>query len=135
MPVKHLYLVAAAAIIGCAPGSGASDTSRTPVVPRGSNLLAADEIVAAHADITTAYDALARLRPAWLRARGVISTDPRTNEFATVFVDGEQYGSLDSLNNIPALQVAYIRYYNVTEAGARFGFRGGTGGVIEVTTK
>jgi hypothetical protein len=70
MSVKHLYLVAVAAIIGCAPASGTSGTSRTAAVPRKGNLLTAEEIAAAHADVTTAYDAVARLRPNWLAPRG-----------------------------------------------------------------
>ena len=135
MSVKHLYLVAVAAIIGCAPASGTSGPSRASAVPRRASVLAAEEIVAAYADVMTAYDALARLRPNWLNAHGVSSFDPGSSEFAIVFVDGQQYGGLNSLRNIPAYQVAYFRYYDVTEAGATFGLRGGTGGVIEVRMK
>ncbi len=135
MSVKHLYLVAVAAIIGCAPASGTSGPSRTSAVPRRANFLAAREIVAANADVMTAYDALARLRPNWLNAHGVSSFDPRGSEFAIVFVDGQKYGGLNSLRNIPAYQVADFRYYDVTEAGATFGLQGGTGGVIEVRMK
>jgi len=135
MSVKHLYLVAVAAIIGCAPASGTSGPSRIPAVPRKAGFLTAMEIVAANADDVTAYDAIARLRPNWLNPHGVSSFDPRGNEFAIVFVEGQQYGGLSSLNNIPAYQVAYFRYYDVTEAGATFGLRGGTGGVIEVKMK
>jgi hypothetical protein len=135
MSVKHLYLVALAAIIGCAPASGTSDTARIPPAPRKANFLAADEIVAAHADVMTAHDALARLRPNWLATHGVATFDPQVSEFAIVFVDGQHYGGLTSLRNIPAQQVAYFRYYDATEAGATFGLRGGTAGVIEVKTK
>jgi hypothetical protein len=135
MSVKHLYLVAVAAIIGCAPASGKSGPSRTSAVPRMASFLAAEEIVAANADVMTAYDALARLRPNWLNAHGVSSFDPRGSGFAIVFVDGQHYGGLNSLRNIPAYQVADFRYYDVTEAGAKFGLQGGTGGVIEVRLK
>ena len=135
MSVKHLYLVAVAAIIGCAPASGTSGTSRTAAVPRKGNLLTAEEIAAAHADVTTAYDAVARLRPNWLAGHGVTSavSNGAGTEFALVFVDGQQYGDLSSLRSIAAYQVGEMRYYNVTEAGARFGIRGGSSGVIEVT--
>ena len=133
MSVKHLYLVAVAASIACA--SGTTGPSRTPAVPRRADILAAAEILFAHADAQTAYDALARLRPNWLTVHGITSFDPKANDLAIVFVDGQLYGGLNSLHNIPADQVAYFRYYNVTEAGATFGLRGGTGGVIEVRTK
>ncbi len=135
MSVKHLCLVAVAAIIGCAPASGPSGTLRPFALPRTANFLAADEIVATNADLGTAYDALARLRPNWLSAHGVSSFDPRGSEFAVVFLNGHQYGGLESLRNIPAYQVANFRYYDITQAGALFGLKAGTGGVIEVRTK
>jgi len=134
MSVKHLYPMAFAAIIACAVASGASGASRTSVVPRRGNLLTAEQIAAAHADVTTAYDAIARLRPNWLVAHGSSSLSPGT-EFASVFVDGQQYGGLSSLRNIQAYQVADFHYYDVTEAGATFGLRGGAGGVIDVRMK
>ena len=134
MSVKHLYLMAVAAIIGCAAASGTSGTSRTSGVPRRASILTAEQIAAAHADVTTAYDAIARLRPNWLAAHGSSSLSPGT-EFASVFVDGQQYGGLNSLRNIQAYEVADFRYYDVTEAGAKFGLRAGAGGVIEIRMK
>ena len=134
MSVKHLYPMAFAAIIACAVASGASGASRTSGAPRRSSILTAEQIAAAHADVTTAYDAIARLRPNWLVAHGSSSLSPGT-EFASVFVDGQQYGGLSSLRNIQAYQVADFHYYDVTEAGATFGLRGGAGGVIDVRMK
>jgi hypothetical protein len=137
MSLKHLYLVAVAAIIGCASAGGTSDTPSKSGVPRRGNLLTADEIASAHADVTTAYDAVARLRPNWLAAHGVTSgvDNGAGTEFALVFLDGQRYGDLNSLRGIPAYHVGDIRYYDVTQGGARFGIRGGSSGVIEVTTK
>jgi hypothetical protein len=135
MSVKHLCLVAVAAAIGCSSAHGASGPQGTSAVSRRTNLLTADEIVAAKADLVSAYDAVARLRPNWLAAHGLASLDLSSNEFAVVYVDGTKYGGLESLRNIPAYQVASLRYYDVTQAGATFGLKAGTGGVIEVTTK
>jgi hypothetical protein len=135
MAIKHLCLVAVAAIIGCTHASGASGPSRTLAVPRRANFLTAGEIVAAKADDATAYDALARLRPNWLNAHGVTTFDARVSEFAVVFVEGQKYGGLESLRSIQAYHVANLRYYNVTEAGATFGLKAGGGGVIEVRLK
>jgi hypothetical protein len=131
MSVKHLCIVGVAVVMGCAT-SGTSGTSPR----RASNILSSTEIVAAHADVNTAYDAVARLRPNWLAAHGVTSgqSNGAGTEYAIVFLDGQQYGDLNSLRNIPAFQVNSIRYYNITEAGGRFGIRGGSSGVIEVTT-
>lgn len=135
MAIKHLCLVAVAAIIGCAPASGASDPSRTIALPRKANFLTAAEIVAAKADDATAYDALARLRPNWLTAHGVTTFDPGVSQFAVVFVEGQKYGGIESLRNIQAYHVANLRYYDVTQAGATFGLKAGGGGVIEVRLK
>lgn len=129
MSPRYLCVIAVAAMLGCASAGGSS--TQTPR-PGRANLLTADEILAAHADVTTAYDALARLRPNWLTSRGPTSFINRGTEFASVFVDGEQYGNLNSLRNIHASQVADIRYYSSAEAGGRFGVRAGTSGVIEV---
>ena len=135
MSVKHLYLLAVLASMGCAASSGTSGTSY-PVSSRKANTLRFDEISAAHADVMTAYDALARLRPNWLASHGVTSTTAggTDTEYATIFVDGHAYGDIQSLRNIPAYQVSEFRYYGITEAGAKYGLRGGSSGVIEVTT-
>ncbi len=132
MSIKHLFLIAVAAILGCAPASGTPGGSE---VPRRANALTAEEIDAEHANTGTAYDAIARLRPNWLVSRGVSTFGSGNTEFATVFVDGQQHGSLESLKRIPAWHAKEFRYYDVTQAGATFGIQGGMAGVIEVRTK
>jgi hypothetical protein len=130
MAIKHLYLIALAVILGCAPPT-TSNTAGASGPPRRGSYLSGEEIAVAKADVGTAYDAISRLRPGWLASRGPTSFDTGT-AFATVFVDGHPYGDLGSLRNIQAYDVADARYYDVTEAGARFGIRGGNSGVIEV---
>ena len=130
MSVKHLYLVAVVAGLGCASSAG----NKTGSLPR-SNFLTAEEIASHHADINTAYDAIARLRPNWLAPHGITSgvDNGAGTEYALVFVDGQRYGDINTLRGIPAYHVGNLRYYNVTEAGARFGIHGGSSGAIEVT--
>ena len=135
MSVKYLYLVAVAAVLGCA-SSGTSGSSPSGVTQKSANYLPFDEIANAHADATTVYDAVARLRPNWLAAHGVTSSNmSSTTEFATVFVDGVLYGDLSTLRNLQAYHVADIRYYDITQSGAKYGIRGGSSGVIDVRTK
>ncbi|HMI47028.1 MAG TPA: hypothetical protein VK491_12750, partial [Gemmatimonadaceae bacterium] len=122
------YPIAIAAILGCASG-GTSPISDTVQVPRRADYITGEEIVASNASEMTAYDAVARLRPNWLAMHGKAT---HGSEYATVYVDGQRYGSVESLRNIQAYQVADIRYYDITQAGARFGVQGGTAGVIEV---
>jgi hypothetical protein len=132
MSVKHLYLMAVVASMGCASG-GTSGSN--PTGSRKANTLTLDEIATAHADVTTAYDAVARLRPNWMASHGVTSTmgGGTDTEYATVFVDGQPYGGIESLRAIPVYHVSEFRYYNITEAGAKYGLRAGSSGVIEVT--
>jgi hypothetical protein len=135
MSVKHLFLVAVAAIMACASARGKSDTSGASAAAHKADFLTAEEIVSANADVANVYDALSRLRPNWLAVHGATSFNAAGNGLAYVFVDGQRYGDVNSLRNIEAYHVADIRYYDVTQAGARFGVRGGPGGVIEVRMK
>lgn len=135
MSVKHLYLVAVAAVFGCASQNLNSGSSPN-VAQKSANYLPFAEIADAHADANTVYDAIARLRPNWLAAHGMTSTTASSaTEYATVFVDGVLYGDLTSLRNLEAYHVADIRYYDITQSGARYGIRGGSSGVIDVRTK
>ena len=131
MSARLVYLLAAGALVGCA------STGANPSVSRQSaSGLTAEEIEQAHADATTLYDAVARLRPNWLAAKGVTSGYYNADtQYAQVFLDGQQYGGISTLRNIQAYNVGIIRYYDVTQAGARFGLKGGSSGVIEVLSK
>lgn len=136
MSVKHLYLLAVVAALGCASQNLNSGSPTSGVAQKNGNYLPFDEIASAHADVSTVYDAVARLRPNWLAAHGVTSSNmSNTTEYATVFVDGQLYGDLNTLRNLQAYHVADIRYYDITQAGARYGIRGGSSGVIDVRTK
>jgi hypothetical protein len=132
MRVRHLYIMAIAASLGCA---ATANTNNAGAPIRRGNLLTAGEISDSHADATSAYDAVARLRPNWLAPHGSVSASAQSSEYATVFIDGQEMGDVQALRNVQAFQVGEIRYYNVTEAGAKFGIRGGTTGAIEVTMK
>jgi hypothetical protein len=130
MSRKLLHVVASLAV--CMACAAAAHTNSGAGVPK-ANFLNAEEIETAHADITTAYDAVSRLRPNWLAGHGPTSFSG--TQHASVFLDGQWYGPLDSLGKIPAFDVADIRYYDVTQAGARFGIRAGANGAISVRLK
>ena len=131
MSANRLYLAAVVAVMACASGG----TQGGPSAPRRSSLLTAVEIVQANADVNSAYDAIARLRPNWLASHGSISSSAENSSFASVWVDGQQAGDFNALRQIPAYQVGVIEYFDITQAGARFGVRAGGGGAIEVRMK
>jgi len=51
-----------------------------------------------------------------------------------VYVDGQEFGPIASLRNLPASQIGAIRLYRSWEATTKFG-TGNMGGVIAVTTR
>lgn len=131
MTLARLAAIAALApIAACASGSGGNFTSSRSVV------LTADEIATHNIEGSSAYDAVARLRPKWLRARGVKSlhVESDSSEYAYIFVDGRPLGKFGTLHDIPLYQVSEVRFYDVAEA-AQFGPRGEQAGVIEVRLK
>jgi outer membrane cobalamin receptor len=98
-----------------------------------SQLITEEEIERSRAP--TAYEVIQRLRANFLSYRGETSFDRNKSQpYPTVYVDGQEYGPLSSLRNIPSSQVATIRLYRSWEATTKFG-TGNMGGVIAITTR
>jgi hypothetical protein len=135
MTIKPFYPLAVAIVLACASG-GVPDPTITANT-RKNSILSAEEIAAAHADNSTLYDAIARLRPNWLAPHGITSgqNNGAGTEYAVVYLDGQSYGDLNTLRGIPAYQAGAIQYYDITQAGGRFGIRAGSSGVIDVMIK
>jgi len=137
MSIRYLYPLAAVAVaIACAPNPANFDLIDTPTSAlRSAEVLTAEEITNAKAEEVTAYDAVSRLRPNWLAPHGVTSFSKPSTAYAIVYVDDQKYGDLNMLRNFKGFQVAEMRYYDFTQAGARFGVAAGNGGVIEVRSR
>jgi hypothetical protein len=83
----------------------------------------------------TAFEVIQKLRANFLSYRGETSFNKNNSQpYPTVYLDGQQFGPLGSLRNIPASHVAVIRLYRSWEATTKFG-RGNMGGVIAITTR
>jgi hypothetical protein len=134
MSIRYLSLLAVAVGLGCAQSSGTSPAAM-PMLRRQANHITAEEILAANADVLNAYEVVARLRPNWLASHGPSSLVRDGTETAMVFLDGQQYGDINSLRGFRGDDVGGLRFYNSSEAAARFGQRAGTSGVIEVRIK
>lgn len=128
MSSKAIYLIAVAATLGCASASAKSGPHSA------ANLITAEEIAGTYA--TNAYEAVEKLRPAFLHSRGTDLSRTDTG-LADVYVGVTRYGDVNSLRNIPAAEVREIRFYKGAEAATKFGMQSPTGinGVIEVTLK
>lgn len=75
-----------------------------------------------------ALEAIRRLRPGWLRARGMARSTPN------VYVNGMRQGNIDELSSLRASDVLEMEYLTAAEATNRFGTNN-TGGAIVVTTR
>ena len=90
----------------------------TPRVRHDPNLLTQQEIAAAN--VSTAYEAISKLRPMFLKTRGRTTINSGANDYAVVFVDGQRFGE--------------ARFLPGTEAVTRYGMQYG-GGAIDIRTR
>ncbi|MBI4537990.1 MAG: hypothetical protein HY704_00600 [Gemmatimonadetes bacterium] len=114
------------ALAACATSPRAGENSRN------EDLIASDEIVGTTA--TDAYELVQRHRPRWLRGRGPASFRDPTPALPVIYVDGVRVGGVETLRNIPVLDLEYLRHFGAAEATTRYG-TGHIGGVIAIATR
>lgn len=110
----------------CASSGAKGSTPR-----RDRNVITSDEI--SQSTEHSALNLIRSLRPGMLNQRGntsIASQDPGI----VVFLDGQRYGDLASLDGIEVDTVQEIRYISAAEAQSRFG-TGFPQGVILVTSR
>ena len=122
-------LLAGISITACA--TAATPGPRSTFSQAGRDVITAAEIVASH--VTDAYQAVAQLRPEYLRRRGATAMLSFTPPAVVVYLDDLPYGGAESLHTIPLERVRLIRYVDPSDAEMRWGGMH-RGGVILVTT-
>jgi outer membrane cobalamin receptor len=80
------------------------------------------------------YDLIVRTNPGFLRDRGRTSVKTNQHERAVVFLNGQEYGIVETLRNMPINRLSEIRFFTGTEAVSRFGSQYG-GGVIQLISR
>jgi hypothetical protein len=129
MSTRPFYTLTLAAMAACATaGSGGNITN----IHRDPNLINEREIAASNE--SNAYDVITRLHPVFLKTRGHTTLMAGGSDYASVFLDGQVYGELLSLKNIPAIQIREIRYLSGNQAVTKYGMQYSSG-AIDVTTK
>ncbi|HMI47367.1 MAG TPA: hypothetical protein VK481_01705 [Gemmatimonadaceae bacterium] len=123
MSIRSVYMVSLAFTLACASTGGAGGGAPPP----DRNLLTEDEI--STISVASAYEAVERLRPMFLKTRGRSTINAGGSEYATVFVNGQFYGDLPNLRNIMASEVREIRYLNGPDAVTKYGMRYGSGAI------
>ena len=112
-------------LAACAP----SNSVRSSPTGGRSDLLTEEQL--RDQSYNTAYEAVLSLRPNWLRTRGTDSF--RSPGQVQVYVDNMRMGGVGNLQQIPAIAVYWIRWYDGLDAAARWGLDHGNG-VIYVST-
>ncbi|GAC1480094.1 MAG: hypothetical protein NVS1B4_25100 [Gemmatimonadaceae bacterium] len=82
----------------------------------------------------SAYDVIARTRPHYLRDRGATSLLAQSQPSATVFLNDQHLGPLETLRNVPVDHLREIRFFPGTTASALFGSTY-HGGVIQLLSR
>ena len=109
----------AVGLAGCASSGGGGSRSGSPSRLTMANFT--DDVMA-----LDLYQAIQRLRPAWLRARGTAIT--------IVYIDGTRRGRVEELQSIRVDQVQEVERLTGPDATMRFG-TGNDGGAILVTLR
>ena len=114
------------AVAACASSGGGEGGPR-----RSANLITAEELTDAFEQ--SVYQAIQRLRPRWLTARGNASFSSAENRLPSVIMDDVPY-RLSILDNVRPEEVETLRYISASDATTRWG-TGYPAGVIEVRTR
>ncbi|MGH7476389.1 MAG: hypothetical protein ACRELD_08870 [Longimicrobiales bacterium] len=120
----RLSLVVLALAACASSGRGGSDSAASS----GADVLSESQL--ADIDNLNAFEALQRLRPMWLRQRGVDSFGGGRPEGIRVYVDGVLEGGVATLRAISVRNVSEIRFLDSRQATLRFGTDHGDGAIL-----
>lgn len=126
-PLVVAAVVALVGAAGCASAGAAGDSTS------GSrNHITQEELANPQVQTMSAFDAIRRLRPRWLRSRASGSGGAQT--LPVVYLNGTRYGNTDSLASLRVSDIEEMRFINSRDATTRFG-TGVPGGVIAIETR
>ena len=127
------FLVAVACSSNPSPATGASGAAAAPT--SNSDVITAAELADATIQSGDVLQAVQRLRPRFLMARGAASGQNRSAGAVHISVDGGPLMTVDNLSRYTTSSVSEIKYVNATDAAQRWGTAAGSGGVILVKSK
>ena len=114
-------------LTGCASGGSPGGQRRNP------DLITSEDLRQTDLQSSTAFQAIQRMRPQWLRARAVGSLG-RGSIFPKVMVDESQYREIDDLRSMSVSDIDEMRFLGPADATTRFG-TGYPAGVILVSLR
>lgn len=98
---------------------------------RSSNVITREELESVQ--VSSAYDAVQRLRPQWI-SRPLAPTGQPGGNPVLVYVDRHQVGTLDELRHMTIDQIEVMEFVSAADATTRYG-TGHTSGIVEVTSR
>jgi outer membrane receptor for ferrienterochelin and colicin len=124
---RSLLALASVIALACSP------PRLGPGMVSNSQFITEDEIEASRA--TNAFEVIQKLRANFLSYRGETSLNKtQSTPYPTVYLDGQEFGPINTLRNIPASQIASIQLLRSWEATTKYG-TGNMGGVIAISTR
>jgi len=127
-----LLLFLSVGLVACGTSGAANNASSD------NDAVSADRIIVEELSISvggmSAYEVVSQYRSTWLRKRGSMSINNPADIKVYLDGSGSPYGTVESLRNIPATDVASIQHFDAAAAQFRFGL-GNVAGALLVTTK
>jgi hypothetical protein len=128
-----LALVAGCGGVKGAPPAASPTAAAAPARSNSDVITAAEIRPGNHRDV---YEAVQRLRPQFLRARGATSVRATTGEdnLPVVFLDEQRLGGPSTMRGLPIENVREIRYVAPRDATTRWGTGYPAGAIVVVTS-
>ena len=130
MPRLRRMLASACGLI--AVGTLTACVHIKPLDETDPHVITAEQIDAAK--VPTAYDVIMKYRANFLTSRGPNSITLKQPKEPTVYLDNVEYGTINSLRNIPSVQIAQIRFIEGWDAMTKYG-SDHIAGVIQIYTR
>jgi hypothetical protein len=103
-------------------------------LPSGGRYLITMEELSRYSD-ESLYDAVRKLRPHFLRSRGVTAHGRESSAPLMLYVDGERMHGVDDLRRFSVKEVYEVRFYEPQLANTYFARYNNSGGAIAVALK
>lgn len=137
MHLRGLVFVALLALLALLalpdPALAQDEKPNQPTIKRRPDVLTAAEI-AQRSGLQNAYEAVQRLRAAWLRTRD-IGGPVRGPAPIVVYIDGIRGSGLDDLRNIPVSMVVEMQKLSANDATTRYGTDHMSGAILVITAR
>ena len=123
--------LSAAALLLLLPAAlaGQDSAKAKPRIKRTPDVITVEEIDAAPSDIQDAYTLVTRLRPNWLRTRGVGSM-VRGSDNVVIYVNEAKWGDPETLRSLRRSGIREMRHLNGAEATQQFGLNHENGAIL-----